>query len=398
VIYTHSHVDHFGGVQGVVADEVPILAPAGFLEHAVSENVYAGNAMNRRAVYMYGAVLERGPVGQLGAGLGLTNSTGSIGLIPPSVDITHTGQQETVDGVRISFQLTPGTEASAEMNILFPQQRALYLAENATHNLHNLLTLRGALVRDPRIWSRYLTEAINLFADSADVAFASHHWPTWGRDQIVVFLSLRRDLYGYPHGQTLRLLNAGYTGIEIAEMIQLPPALAGAWHTRGYYGSVSHNVKAFYQRYLGWFDGNPASLWELPPAESARRYVDCMGGVDAVVAKAADYLEQGDLRFAAQLLKHAVFADPDHKEANELLAQTFERLGHDAENGTWRNFYVMGATELRQGIGPAPVPDLGAGMAAALTVEQLFDSIASHRPGRALPDVAVEWGAGPLPE
>jgi alkyl sulfatase BDS1-like metallo-beta-lactamase superfamily hydrolase len=376
VIYTHSHVDHFGGVQGVVADEVPILAPAGFLEHAVSENVYAGNAMNRRAVYMYGAVLDRGPAGQIGAGLGLTNSTGSIGLIPPTIDITHTGQEETVDGVRISFQLTPGTEAPAEMNLLFTQQRALCMAENATHNLHNLLTLRGAQVRDPRIWSRYLTEAINLFADQADVAFASHHWPTWGRDQIVAFLSLQRDLYGYLHDQTLRLLNAGYTGIEIAEMIQLPPALEGAWHTRGYYGSVSYNVKAIYQRYLGWFDGHPASLWELPPAESARRYVDCIGGVDAVVAKAGNYLDDGDLRFAAQLLKHAVFADPDHKEAKDLLAQTFERLGHGAENGTWRNFYLMGATELRNGIGAAPVPDLGAGMAAALTVEQLFDSVA----------------------
>ena len=280
------------------------------MEHAVSENVYAGNAMNRRAVYMYGAVLDRGPAGQIGAGLGLTNSTGSIGLIPPTVDITQTGQEETVDGVRISFQLTPGTEAPAEMNILFPQQRALCLAENATHNLHNLLTLRGAQVRDPRIWSRYLTEAINLFADQADVAFASHHWPTWGRDQIVGFLSQQRDLYGYLHDQTLRLVNAGYTGIEIAELIQLPPALESAWHTRGYYGSVRHNIKAIYQRYLGWFDGNPASLWELPPVESARRYVDCIGGVDAVVAKAAEYLDDGELRFAAQLLKHAVFATP----------------------------------------------------------------------------------------
>jgi alkyl sulfatase BDS1-like metallo-beta-lactamase superfamily hydrolase len=274
------------------------------------------------------------------------------------------------------FQLTPGTEAPAEMNFLLPDQRALCLAENATHNLHNLLTLRGALVRDPRSWSRYLTEAINLFADQAEVAFASHHWPTWGRDQIVRFLSQQRDLYGYLHDQTLRLLNAGHTGIEIAELLQLPPALEAAWHTRGYYGSVSHNVKAIYQRYLGWFDGNPASLWELPPAESARRYVECMGGSDAVVAKARGYLDDGELRFAAQLLKHAVFADPDHQPATELLAQTFERLGHGAENGTWRNFYLMGATELRHGIAPAPVPDLGAGMAAALTIEQLFDSVA----------------------
>jgi alkyl sulfatase BDS1-like metallo-beta-lactamase superfamily hydrolase len=401
VIYTHSHVDHFGGVQGVVADQgVPILAPVGFLEHAVSENIYAGNAMNRRAVYMYGAVLERGPAGQIGAGLGLTNSTGSIGLLPPTVDITHTGQQETLDGVRIWFQLTPGTEAPAEMNFLLPQQRALCLAENATHNLHNLLTLRGALVRDPRIWSRYLTEAINLFADQAEVAFASHHWPTWGRDQIVGFLSQQRDLYGYLHDQTLRLLNAGYTGIEIAELLQLPPALEGAWHTRGYYGSVSHNVKAIYQRYLGWFDGNPASLWELPPAESARRYVDCMGGTDAVVAKASGYLDDGELRFAAQLLKHAVFADPDHQPASELLAQTFERLGHGAENGTWRNFYLMGATELREGIAPAPVADLGAGMAAALTVEQLFDSVAIrvNGPKAWSEQLTIDWHLSDLGE
>jgi alkyl sulfatase BDS1-like metallo-beta-lactamase superfamily hydrolase len=401
VIYTHSHVDHFGGVQGVVADQgVPILAPVGFLEHAVSENIYAGNAMNRRAVYMYGAVLERGPAGQIGAGLGLTNSTGSIGLLPPTVDITHTGQQETLDGVRIWFQLTPGTEAPAEMNFLLPQQRALCLAENATHNLHNLLTLRGALVRDPRIWSRYLTEAINLFADQAEVAFASHHWPTWGRDQIVGFLSQQRDLYGYLHDQTLRLLNAGYTGIEIAELLQLPPALEGAWHTRGYYGSVSHNVKAIYQRYLGWFDGNPASLWELPPAESARRYVDCMGGTDAVVAKARGYLDDGELRFAAQLLKHAVFADPDHQPATELLAQTFERLGHGAENGTWRNFYLMGATELREGIAPAPVADLGAGMAAALTVEQLFDSVAIrvNGPKAWSEQLTIDWHLSDLGE
>jgi alkyl sulfatase BDS1-like metallo-beta-lactamase superfamily hydrolase len=376
VIYTHSHVDHFGGVEGVVTDEVPILAPVGFLEHAVAENVYAGTAMNRRATYMYGATLEKGPAGQIGAGLGMTNSTGSIGLIAPTVDITHTGQEETVDGVRIVFQLTPGTEAPAEMNFLFPDRRALCMAENATHNLHNLLTLRGAVVRDARIWARYLTEAINLFADDLDVAFASHHWPTWGRDRVVRFLSEQRDMYAYLHDQTLRLLNTGYTGIEIAEMIELPPALETAWHARGYYGSVSHDVKAVYQRYMGWFDGNPASLWEHPPVESAARYVDCMGGVDSVVAKARDYADAGDLRFAAQLLKHAVFADHSHAAAKDLLADTFQRLGHGAENGTWRNFYLSGATELRNGIVPAPVPSIGAGLAGALTIEQLFDSVA----------------------
>ncbi len=400
VIYTHSHLDHFGGVEGVVTGEVPILAPVGFLEHAVAENVYAGTAMNRRATYMYGAALDKGPDAQLGAGLGMTNSTGSIGLIAPTVDITHTGQVETIDGVQIRFQLTPGTEAPAEMNFLFPQRRALCMAENATHNLHNILTLRGALVRDARIWSRYLTEAINLFADDIDVAFASHHWPTWGRDRIVTYLSEQRDIYAYLHDQTLRLLNAGHTGIEIAEMIQLPPALETAWHARGYYGSVSHNVKAVYQRYMGWFDGNPASLWEHPPVASATRYVDCMGGVDAVVAKAQGYLDGGDLRFAAQLLKHAVFADPAHPGAKELLADTFQRLGHGAENGTWRNFYLMGATELRQGMVPAPVPDLGPGLAGALTVEQLFDSIAIrvNGPNAWTERLTIEWHLTDLSE
>jgi len=379
VIYTHSHVDHFGGVHGVLADgspEVPILAPSGFLEHAVSENVYAGGAMGRRAVYMYGLLLDKGPAGHVGAGLGLGNSDGSIGLVAPTVDITHTGQQETLDGVRIVFQLTPGSEAPAEMNFLFPDRRALCLAENATHNLHNVLTLRGAPVRDARVWSRYLNEAITLFADQADVAFASHHWPTWDRERIVAFLSQQRDLYAYLHDQTLRLLNQGHTGLEIAELLQLPPALERSWHARGYYGSVSHNVKAIYQRYMGWFDGNPVSLYAYPPQESATRYVACMGGVDAVVAKARAYLADGDARFAAQLLNHAVFAAPDHQAATELLAETYQRLGFGAENATWRNFYLTGAKELRERVVPAPVAPLGTGMVEALTVEQLFDSIA----------------------
>ncbi|HEU4528526.1 MAG TPA: alkyl sulfatase dimerization domain-containing protein [Actinomycetota bacterium] len=392
VIYTHSHVDHFGGVEGVVTDEVPVVAPEGFMEHAVSENVYAGLAMSRRALYMYGAVLERGPAGHIGTGLGITNSTGSIGLIPPTLSVTHTGQEETLDGIRISFQLTPGTEAPAEMNFLFSEHRALCMAENATHNLHNILTLRGAPVRDARVWSRYLQEAILLFVDRADVAFASHHWPTWGRERIVTWLSEQRDLYAYLHDQTLRLLNAGYTGIEIAEMIQMPPTIENAWHARGYYGSVSHNVKAIYQRYMGWFDGHPASLWELPPEESAARYVECLGGVDAVVERARAYVDAGDLRFASQLLKHAVFADPDHAEAKELLAATFERLGHGSENGPWRNFFLMGARELREGIVPVPI-QANVGMVAALSVEQLFDSIAIRVDGpRAWSEhLTIDW-------
>jgi alkyl sulfatase BDS1-like metallo-beta-lactamase superfamily hydrolase len=400
VIYTHSHVDHFGGVGGVVDGAVPILAPAGFLEHAVSENVYAGTAMNRRAVYMYGAVLDRGPAGQIGAGLGMTNSTGSIGLIPPTVDVTHTGQEEVVDGVRIVFQLTPGTEAPAEMNFAFPDRRALCLAENATHNLHNLLTLRGALVRDARVWSRYLDEAITLFAHDSDVAFASHHWPTWGADRVVTFLSQQRDLYAYLHDQTLRMLNAGQTGIEIAESFEMPPALDAAWHTHGYYGSVSHNVKAIYQRYMGWFDGNPSSLWEHTPEESGARYVESLGGADAAIERARGHVDAGDLRFAAQLLKHVVFADPTNTQAKGLLAETYTRLGYGAENGTWRNFYLMGAKELRDGVVPAPIPDLGAGMAGALTIEQLFDSVAIRLNGPKAwsEELSIEWSFTDLEE
>jgi alkyl sulfatase BDS1-like metallo-beta-lactamase superfamily hydrolase len=396
VIYTHSHVDHFGGVEGVLPDgagDVPILAPQGFLGHAVSENVYAGVAMARRAVYMYGENLDRSPTGQVSTGLGISTSTGSVGLIAPTVDITHTGQEETIDGVRIVFQLTPGTEAPAEMNFHFPAHRALCMAENATHNLHNLLTLRGALVRDPRVWSRYLNEAIELYATDSDVAFASHHWPTWGTGNVIRYLSEQRDLYAYLHDQTLRMLNNGSTGLEIAEDIELPPALENAWHARGYYGSVSHNVKAIYQRYMGWFDGHPSSLWAHPPQAAASRYVDVIGGPQAVLDKARAYADDGDLRFAAELLKHAVFADPDDTAARDALAEVYQQLGYGAENATWRSFYLTGAVELRQGIKPPPIADLGAGMAGALTVEQLFDSVAVRvdGPRAAAESLVIDW-------
>ncbi len=393
VIYTHAHVDHFGGVHGVVDGEVPVLAPQGFMESAVSENVYVGIAMSRRALYMYGAALDKGPAGQIGCGLGMTTSTGSIGLIPPTVDITHTGQEVTLDGLRIRFQLTPGTECPAEMNFLFPDHRVLCMAENATRNLHNLVTLRGAVVRDARVWANYLDEAITLFADQCDVAFASHHWPTWGRPQIVEYLSLQRDLYAYLHDQTLRLINQGHTGIEAAEMMVMPPALERAWHTHGYYGSVSHNVKAIYQRYLGWFDGNPAHLWQHPPRQSAVRYVECMGGIDQVIAKAESYRDRGDLRFAAELLDRAVFAEPDNARAKELLAGVYDRLGYGSENGTWRNFYLTGSHELRNGIIESPPVTGSVELLRALTVEQLFDAIAVRINGQRAWDEAltVDW-------
>ncbi|MEU6375636.1 alkyl sulfatase dimerization domain-containing protein [Streptomyces sp. NPDC046909] len=381
VLYTHSHVDHFGGVRGVVSDEdiaagVPVLAPEGFLEHAVSENVYAGTAMSRRAAYMYGAVLPKGERGQIGTGLGQTTSTGAIGLIPPTLDITRTGQTETVDGIRMVFQLTPGTEAPAELNIHFPDHAALCMAENATHNLHNLLTLRGAQVRDPRVWARYLTEAIDLFADSSDVAFASHHWPVWGRAHLVAFLAEQRDLYAYLHDQTLRMLNQGLTSLEIAERMEVPPALERAWHTHGYYGSVNHNTKAVYQRYLGWFDGNPAHLWEHPPVESARRYVEFMGGAGEVLRHARQSFAEGDYRWVAQVVHHVVFADPDNDEARALQADALEQLGYGSENGPWRNFFLMGALELRHGAVGTPTATASLDLLAALTLEQLFDALA----------------------
>jgi alkyl sulfatase BDS1-like metallo-beta-lactamase superfamily hydrolase len=360
----------------VDAGKVAVIAPEGFTEHAIQENVYAGTAMTRRAAYMYGTVLARGPRGQVGCGLGQTPSTGEVAIIVPTLDIATTGETHTVDGVEIEFQMAPGTEAPAEMHFYFPRYRALCMAENATHNLHNLLTLRGALVRDPHGWSGYLTEAIDKFADRTDVVFASHHWPTWGQDRIVEFLSLQRDLYAYLHDQTLRLINQGHTGIEIAETFQMPPALQGAWHTHGYYGSVSHNVKAVYQRYMGWFDGNPARLWQHPPEAIAPRYVEAMGGIDRVVELARAAFNGGDFRWAATLLDHAIFTDEDHGGARALYADTLEQLAYGAENATWRNFFLAGATELREGNFGTPVQTTSLSLLSQLTPEQMFDSFA----------------------
>lgn len=382
VIYTHSHVDHFGGVLGVTtqaevdAGKVAVIAPQGFLEHAVQENVYAGTAMARRAAYMYGTVLDRGPQGQVGCGLGQTPSTGEVAVIVPTLDITTTGETHTIDGIEIEFQMAPGTEAPAEMHFYFPGFRALCMAENATHNLHNLLTLRGALVRDPHGWSGYLTEAIDSFGDRAEVVFASHHWPTWGRDRIIEYLGLQRDLYAYLHDQTLRLLNQGHTGIEIAESFAMPPALEKAWHTHGYYGSVSHNVKAVYQRYMGWFDGNPARLWAHPPEAIGPRYVAAIGGPDRVVEVAQQAFDDGDFRWAATLLDHVIFTDENHAAARELYADTLEQLAYGAENATWRNFFLGGATELRVGNFGTPTVANAPTLLSQLSPEQIFDALA----------------------
>lgn len=395
IVYTHSHADHFGGTKGFVsADDVDsgkvkVIAPEGFVEHAVAENVYAGVAMNRRAAYMYGAALARGPQGQVGAGLGQTISTGEVSFVPPTDTISTTGHEEVVDGVRMIFQMAPGTEAPSEMLIYLPDFHALCAAEDATHTLHNLLTLRGAVVRDPHAWAHYLTETVDLFGGDVEVVFASHHWPTWDRERVVTYLQNQRDIYAYLHDQTLRLLNKGLTGPEIAEEITLPPALENAWNARGYYGSVSHNVKAIYQRYLGWFDGNPAHLWEHTPVERAKRYAKLAGGVDALVANAREAFDAGDYRWAAEAANHAVFAEPDHAGARELLADTYEQLGYGSENGTWRDFYLSGATELRDGQFGTPTETNAPDVIANLSPEMLFDAVAIQVNGPAAWDVKV---------
>ncbi|GAA1922711.1 alkyl sulfatase dimerization domain-containing protein [Microbacterium aoyamense] len=399
LIYTHSHVDHFGGAKGVTTQEdvdagkVPVIAPDGFLEHAIAENVYAGTAMARRAGYMYGAALDRSATGGVGAGLGQTTSTGTVTLIPPTDLITTTGEERTIDGVRIVFQMAPGTEAPSEMHFFFPDRKALCMAENATHTLHNLLTLRGAVVRDPNVWAKYLSEAIETFADEADVVFASHHWPTWGIENIREFLSIQRDMYAYLHDQTLRMLNQGLTGIEIAEEFVMPPALDASWSTHGYYGSVSHNVKAIYQRYMGWYDGNPARLWALPPVDAAKKYVEFMGGADAVVEKARESFDSGDYRWTAQVLDHVVFAEPTHAAGRALLADALEQLGYGSENGTWRDVYLSGAKELRDGSFGTPTVTSAPDILAALPPALFFDGLAIQVDGPKAwdLDIAMRW-------
>ncbi|WP_374008062.1 alkyl/aryl-sulfatase [Leifsonia sp. LS-T14] len=342
---------------------------------------------------MYGAALPRGPRGGVGAGLGQTTSTGTVTLIAPTEHISETGEELTVDGVRMVFQLAPGSEAPSEMHFFFPDLAALCMAENATHTLHNILTIRGALVRDPHAWAGYLSEAVELWGGEAQVVFASHHWPTWGADNAVHFLSIQRDLYAYLHDQTVRLLNQGYVGSEIAELIQLPPALDAEWSTRGYYGSVSHNVKAIYQRYMGWYDGNPSHLWQHTPVEAATRYVEAMGGADEVIARAAEAVHAGDVRWAAQLLDHVVFAEPGNTAARRDLADALERLGFGSENGTWRDAYLSGALELREGNFGTPVEVDAQELLSALTPSLFFDAVAVQIDGpRAWDlDLAARW-------
>jgi alkyl sulfatase BDS1-like metallo-beta-lactamase superfamily hydrolase len=380
VIYSHTHVDHFGGVRGVLdeaevkAGNVPVIAPARFMEEVTKENVLVGPPMIRRAMFQFGTLLPKGPRGQVDAGLGKVTSRGTITLIPPTQIIREPIEVHTVDGIEVVFQLTPDTEAPAEMHMFYPGLRALNLAENATHNLHNIYPIRGAQVRDANAWAKYLNEARDRFALHADVVFAQHHWPVWGNARLLDYLAKQRDTYKYLHDQTLRLMNHGYKAAEIAEQLELPKGLQQSWHVRGYYGTFSHNAKAVYQRYLGWYDANPANLDSLPPVERARKYLAYMGGADSAIARAREDFAKGEYRWVAEAMSQVVFAEPGNRAARELGADAMEQLGYQAESATWRNAYLFGAYELRSGP-PKPIGRAGAGadIVRGLSLDLFFD-------------------------
>src|SRR5712672_66444 len=380
VIFTHTHTDHWGGARGVLEEDmlasgcVPIIAPNLFMEHAVSENIIAGPAMLRRAQYQFGPFLAKGPRGQVDCGLGKSMAAGSVALVRPTDLIMETGDKRTIDGLEFEFQMAPNSEAPAEMHFYVPRYKLLNLAENCTHNFHNLLPFRGADVRDALAWSKYLGEALTMWGGKADAMCGQHHWPVWGKERIDTMIRQQRDLYKFAHDQTIRLMNHGLTATEIAETIKLPASLDGAWHARGYYGHIRHNVKAIYQKYLGWYDANPVNLDPLPPVAAGRKYVEYMGGADAILARAARDFAKGEFRFVAQAVSHLVFADPDSQAARALLADTFEQLGYLAESATWRNAYLFGAQELRNGMPKVPPRSpMPRETLAALRTGQLWD-------------------------
>ncbi len=392
VFYSHSHLDHFGGVRGVVDEKdvisgkVPIVASLGFTEHAVSENVIAGNTMGRRAVYMYGSMLPRNEKGGVNGGLGQTTSTGMATMIKPTDIIEKTGEERTIDGVKMVFQYTPGTEAPTEMNIWFPDKKALWMAENTTNTMHNILTLRGAQVRDALKWSSYLQETIDMWGDDVEVKFQSHHWPMWGQEDIVKYFKTQRDMYKYTHDQTVRLMNQGYIGSEISEMIEFPNEINNTWSSRGYYGTLRHNSRAVYQRYMGWYNGNPSDLNNLPPTDAADKYVEYMGGEEATINKAQADFDKGNYRWVAEVLKHVVFANPESEKGKALLADAYEQMGYQAESGPWRSVYLQGAYELRNGVpGSGGLTTASPDIIKNMPPEMLFDYLAV----RILPEKAA---------
>ena len=385
VIYTHSHVDHYGGVRGVVDEadvksgKVKVYAPAGFMQEAVSENIMAGNAMSRRASYMYGNLLKPDAKGQVGAGLGTTTSAGTVTLIEPTNYITHTGQKEVIDGLTYDFMMAPGSEAPSEMLWYVEEKGMIEAAEDVTHTLHNTYSLRGAKIRDPLAWSKYVNDVIDRWGGKAKIIIAQHHWPTWGNENVVKLMKGQRDMYRYINDQTLRMANQGLTRDEIAANFKLPDSLAQTWASRGYYGSVSHDVKATYVFYLGWFNGNPATLDELPPVAAAKKYVEYMGGADAIMQKAEADFVKGNYRWVAQVTNQVVFADPNNKAARSLEADALEQMGYQAESGPWRNFYLTGAQELRNGVVKGPTPNTASpDTVKAMSPEMFFDYLAVH--------------------
>ncbi len=392
VLITHSHADHFGGILGVVSQEqvrsgeVPIIAPVDFVDESLNENVLAGNAMGRRATYMYGNLLPPSPTGFVTTGLGASLSLGTTGFIVPSDSICETGETRSIDGIEIEFQMTMGTEAPAEFVFYLPKFKALCMSEITSHHLHNIYTPRGAQVRDALAWAAQINEAIELFGHRLEIQFASHHWPIWGRERAIEYLEKQRDLYKYIHDQTLRLANKGFNKEEIAERVALPPSLGQEFYNRDYYGTVHHNARAVYVKYLGFFDGNPSTLYQLPPTESAERYLRYMGGADEVVNKAQQSFEAGDYRWVAEVLNHVVMADPEHIPGRALLADTLEQLGYQSESAPWRNFYLCGALELRDGLPESRAFNASGGIAAGMPIENFFQVLAV----RLLPEAALD--------
>ena len=385
VIYSHSHADHFGGVRGIVSEEdvkagkVQIIAPANFIEETSSENVMAGPAMGRRAAYQFGAGLQPGLQGQMGSGIGVATSAGEITLIEPTDTVFKTGETRTVDGVALEFQIVSGSEAPSELNVYIVPPRVFLSAEMSTCSLHNILTPRGAKVRDTHAWAGFLDEALRLYGPRSDAVISSHCWPRFGNGEVTGMLASQRDNYAFLHDQTVRRMNQGQTAPEIAEALVQPPELAGQWFNHGYYGTYSHNSKAVYQFYLGWYDGNPSNLNPWPPQERAKRYVAALGGAKKAIALARKAMAEGDYRWASELLNHAVFADPANLEARALLADSYEQQGYQAESAIWRNQFLSAARDLRQGYKPGgSTSTQSQDLIAAVPTQLLMDSVSTR--------------------